>query len=113
MDPKRINDLSNTNEVLSTADLLKYRYETRGELINAQMDGQSIINPKDDPSRIPASGEYTGIVKIAGQERITPLTVKNSSKAAANAVIYLSLHGFTKLPHYSPIPVSIKWIKQR
>ncbi|GAF36781.1 hypothetical protein [Lentilactobacillus farraginis] len=113
MDPKQINNLPDDHEKLTTEDLLKYRYETKGELINAQMDGQSIINPKDDPTRIPDSGEYTGIVKIADQERITPVTVKNSSKTKASAVIYLNLHGFTKLPHYSPIPVSIKWIKRR
>ncbi|EEI71611.1 hypothetical protein [Lentilactobacillus hilgardii] len=112
MDPKQINEPSNIDERLTTNDLIKYRYETKGELINAQMDGRSIINPKDDPERIPDSGEYTAIVKIADQKRITPVLVKNSSKADANAVIYLNLRGFTKLPHYSPIPVTITWIKK-
>lgn len=112
MDPKQINEPSNIDERLTTDDLIKYRYETKGELINAQMDGRSIINPKDDPERIPDSGEYTAIVKIADQKRITPVLVKNSSKADANVVIYLNLRGFTKLPHYSPIPVTITWIKK-
>ncbi|MFD1126033.1 hypothetical protein ACFQ22_11790 [Lentilactobacillus raoultii] len=112
MDSKQAKTSPNKNQKLTTDDLLKYRYETKGELINAQMDGRSIINPKDDPAKIPASGDYTGIVKIADQERITPMTVKNSSKSDVNAVIYLDLQGFTKLPHYSPIPVSIKWIKR-
>ncbi|EEI20289.1 hypothetical protein G8J22_00703 [Lentilactobacillus hilgardii] len=102
MGPKQISEPSKIDERLITTD----------DLINAQIGGRSIINPKDYPERISDSGEFTAIVKIEDQKRITPVLVKNSSMADANAVIYLNLRGFTKLPHYSPIPVKITWIKK-
>ncbi|EEI72078.1 hypothetical protein [Lentilactobacillus hilgardii] len=111
MDLKKIDEMIKAGDIMGANNLLGHRYETKGELIRAQINGRWIINLFDHQFKIPRAGDYTGFVKIADQERITSITVNRPGNQDSSAIVCVDLYDFNELPHRSTLTTSIEWIE--
>lgn len=108
----QVKELVGVGKITEANELLGYKYQTKGRLIRAQIQGLSIVIPTDSMEAIPCGGNYIGLVEIAGQENVTKIVVNESQEQTSSAVIFVDLRDFNELPHVSSLPVSIRWIEQ-
>ncbi|MCH4164483.1 MAG: hypothetical protein LKF37_06910 [Lentilactobacillus diolivorans] len=106
----QVKELIEVGKITEANKLLGYNYQTKGRLIRAQIQGLSIVIPSDDLQQVPTGGNYKGIVKIAGQEKLTKIVVNDSTDQSVPRIIFVDLKHFEELPHVSSLPVSISWV---
>ncbi|MFT8399706.1 MAG: hypothetical protein ABF679_00465 [Lentilactobacillus diolivorans] len=98
------------DKMTEVTELLGANYQTKGRLIRAQIQGLSIVIPSGNLEQLPVAGNYKGVMKIAGQEKLTKIVVNDSTDQSVPRIIFVDLKHFEELPHVSSLPVSISWV---